>query len=204
MKKSIRVLPILLCVVLLSACGSGLSETEIRDLYASLIEAAQPLNVVYYGEGLPMADVSADASAEDVDAEIRVSRYMPVADSAAYADEAEIRAATEAVFSDEMCEYLFEIGFSGVSVTDADGETQLVSYARYIEQDGVLTVRSDLADDAIPVNRTYDFANMTVLIDEAGRIVASFPTFLDGEASVSVKVTLKKTPDGWRLDSPTY
>ena len=39
---------------------------------------------------------------------------------------------------------------------------------------------------------------------DGSRIVASFPTSVNGEPSVNVKLTLVKTADGWRLDSPTY
>lgn len=198
MKTTSRILAAVLGMVLvvcLSACGSGLSEAEIRSTFAALIDDSLALNIVYFGEGLP--------SIADDDEAVN-SWYLPVSDDAPFQTEAEIRAATKAVFTTDLCEHLFTLGFTGMSVEDDDGERQTVTFARYIEQDGMLTVRTDLDEDAINVHRTYDYESMTILIDEGDCIIASFPTFLDGEPSVSVKVTIKKTPDGWRLDSPTY
>lgn len=194
---------LLLSVCLLSACGgSGLSEDEIRDTYRDLVEASYVLNDVYYGDGLPFVeDEKAVATllglAQGTDLSVN---YMPVAKESPLQTEDEIREATAAVFSPDMCALLFEIGFTGVSTDDE----ARVAFARYIQQDGFLTVRIDLADSAMNVSRTYDFDQMTVIADEVGRIRASFPSYLGGEKSVDVKITMVKTADGWRLDSPTY
>jgi len=192
-----------LLAVLLTSCGSGLSEEEIRETYRTLVEASYPLNDVYFGDGLPYEENEAmmqylTGTAEGTEG-FRVS-YMPVAEDAAFHSEAEIRTATAAVYSDALCAHLYQLGFEGMS-TD-EGET--VAFARYIEQNEVLTVRIDLADDAIPMGRTYDFDAMTVIADEKSRIRASFPSYIDGKQSVSVSITMIKTPNGWRLDSPTY
>ena len=197
----------LLCAVLLalslSACGkSGLTEEEIRDTAADLVEASYVLNDVYYGDGLPYIDdeeLVAAMLGMSAGADISVN-YMPVAPESLYQTEDEIRAATAEVFSPSMCEILYEIAFSGISTEDEDK----VAFARYIQQEEVLTVRLNLGDDAIDVGRTYDFSAMTVLIDEAERIRVEVPSFVDGEKSVSVRITMIKTADGWRLDSPTY
>lgn len=189
---------------LLSSCGgSGLSEDEIRETYRSLVEASYELNDIYYGDGLDY-EVNESVMAyltgiQEGTEGFRVS-YMPVAGSSPYKTEAEIREATAAVFSDSLCSHLFLLGFEGMS-TDED---ETVAFARYIEQDDILTVRIDLADDALPMGRTYDFDAMTVIADEPGTIRASFPSYIDGEKSVDVKITLVKTANGWRLDSPTY
>jgi len=188
----------------LCSCGaSGLSNDEIRNTFRSLVEASYPLNDVYYGDGLPyerndsvmayLAGVSADTDG------FKVS-YMPVAEDSPYKSEAEIREATKAVFSDEMCELLFALGFEGMSTA----EDETIAFARYIEQQEILTVRVDLAGDAIPMGRTFDFDAMTVIADEPDRIRASFPSSIDGKKSVDVRITIINTPEGWRLDSPTY
>lgn len=185
------------------ASSSGMSEDEIRDTYRTLVEASYELNDIYYGAGLPYdtnIDVMSALTGMDA-AALRVS-YMPVSAEAAYQKEADIRAATKKVFSDEISSHLFTLAFSGISVGEDVEET--VAYARYIEQDGVLTVRLALSDEALPMGRTYDFDAMTVLQNEENRIRASFPSTIDGKKSVDVKITLVKTADGWRLDSPTY
>ena len=126
--------------------------------------------------------------------------YMPVDKSAPLTSEKQIREATLAVFSQPMCDHLFTLAFEGMST----GDDETVVYARYIEQSEILTVRIDLADEALPMGRVYDLDSMDILNQNGSRIVASFPTSVNGEPSVNVKLTLVKTADGWRLDSPTY
>jgi len=201
----VLLLSVILCIgLLLTSCGgSGMSDDEIREIYRDLTEKSYPLNEIYYGEGLPyqynesvMAYLTGIQEGTDG---FRVS-YMPVSAEAAYKSEAEIRTATAEVFSDSMCSYLYAVGFEGMSTA----EDETVSFARYIEQDGILTVRVDLAEEALPMGRTFDFDNMTVIADEGSVIRASFPSYVDGEKSVDVKITIVNTANGWRLDSPTY
>ena len=203
---SFLLLTVIMTLSLASCGGSGLSEAEMSEIFRSLTEGSYALNEVYYGEGLPYREdealmkqlpgVSADAK------NFRVS-YMPVAESAPFTSEAAIREETKKIFSDAMCEYLFALAFGGMTTTESDTE-ETIAHARYIEKDGVLTVRIDLAEDAIATGRTYDFSAITVIADEPSRIKASFPSFMNGEKSVDVRLTIVKTPDGWRLDSPTY
>ena len=197
-----RILPFLLASVLLlslaSCGGSGMSEDEIRDVYADLIEQSYILNDVYYGDGLPFVN-DEETMASLAGASSRFS-YMPVDETAPFTSEAEIREATAAVFTKSMCDHLYVLAFEGMS-TDSD---ETVVYARYIEQNEILTVRIDLADEALPLGRVYDFDSMDIISQNKNRIVASFATEVDGETSVNVKITLTKTENGWRLDSPTY
>ncbi len=193
-----------LCVLLLAltACGkSGLTADEIRTLCEDLVEESYSLNDVYYGDGLPYEED--EAVLEEllgVGAGSLSLSYLPVAADAPLKSEDEIRAATEKVFSPEMCAMLYEIAFSGVSTEDESK----VAFARYIQQGDYLTVRVDLKESAVDVGRTYNFDEMTVLVDEANRIRVELPSEVDGKKSVNVKITLVKTADGWRLDSPTY
>ena len=197
-----RILSLLLASVLLFSLaycgGSGLSDDEIRDVYADLIEQSYLLNDVYYGDGLPFVN-DPETMATLAGAISRFS-YMPVDQSAPLTSEKQIREATLAVFSQPMCDHLFTLAFEGMST----GDDETVVYARYIEQNEILTVRIDLADEALPLGRVYDLDSMDILNQNGSRIVASFATSVDGKPSVNVKLTLVNTPDGWRLDSPTY
>mgnify|MGYP002517798648 CR=1 FL=1 len=197
-----RILSFLLTAVMLfslaSCGGSGLSDDEIRDIYEGLIEQSYLLNDVFYGDGLPFTN-DPETMAALAGAISRFS-YMPVDKSAPFQSEAEIREATLAVFSQPMCDHLFTLAFEGMST----GDDETVVYARYIEQNEILTVRIDLAEEALPLGRVYDFDSMDILIEDKNRIVASFATEMDGKTSVRVKITLTKTENGWRLDSPTY
>ena len=188
----------LLLFSLASCGGSGLSDDEIRDVYADLIEQSYLLNDVYYGDGLPFVN-DPETMATLAGAISRFS-YMPVDKNALLQSEAEIREATLAVFTQSMCDHLFTLAFEGMSTDDEE----TVVYARYIEMEDILTVRIDLADEALPLGRVYDMDTMDILNQSGNRIVASFATSVDGEPSVNVKLTLVRTADGWRLDSPTY
>ena len=188
----------LLLFSLASCGGSRLSDDEIRDVYADLIEQSYLLNDVYYGDGLPFVN-DPETMATLAGAISRFS-YMPVDKNAVLKTEAEIREATLAVFTQPMCDHLFTLAFEGMST----GDDETVVYARYIEQNEILTVRIDLAEEALPLGRVYDLDSMDILNQNDNRIVASFATSVDGKPSVNVKLTLVKTADGWRLDSPTY
>ena len=197
-----RILSFLLTAVMLfslaSCGGSGMSDDEIRDIYADLIEQSYILNDVYYGDGLPFVN-DPETMATLAGASSRFS-YMPVDKNAPLKTEAEIREATLAVFSQPMCDHLFVLAFEGMST----GDDETVVFARYIEQNEILTVRIDLAEEALPLGRVYDMDSMDILNQSGNRIVASFATSVDGKPSVNVKLTLVKTAEGWRLDSPTY
>ena len=197
-----RILSFLLTAVMLfslaSCGGSGLSDDEIRDIYADLIEQSYILNDVFYGDGLPFTN-DPETMAALAGASSRFS-YMPVDKDSPLKSEAEIREATLAVFTKSMCDHLFTLAFEGMSTDDE----KTVVYARYIEMEDILTVRIDLADEALPLGRVYDMDTMDILNQSGNRIVASFATSVDGEPSVNVKLTLVRTADGWRLDSPTY
>ena len=76
-------------------------------------------------------------------------------------------------------------------------------YAMYLMQNGTLTVRLDLEDDAVPLGRVYDVDRAEIVRARRGYVIVSVPSTLDGEEA-DIELRLVKTPDGWRLDSPTY
>ena len=78
------------------------------------------------------------------------------------------------------------------------------SYARYLEQNGMLTVRRDLADSAYTLGREYRTDEMKVKLEKADYVVVTVPTYMDGEYDCDVDLKLVMTDAGWRLDTPTY
>ncbi len=207
MKTVSRLLAVLLLCALplsLTACqGSGLTDTEIRAVFEDLTLRADPLTVAFYGDGLaPMEKADAIARMGIDEADFAKYLYLPVSADAPFQSEDELRAATLAVFSPEMAALLLSRGFDGVR-TDDD---ELLESPRYIQRDGFLTVRRNLAENAYEVDRDFDFEEMTVLLDEADRIRIEVPSSIGGEPSVSVRLTAVLSKDGltWLLDSPTY
>ena len=211
-------LPILLLslLLLLSSCGGRVSEAEVSAVLAELIPASYPLNEVFFGEGLPISDDRADVeafySAVGMDNDISLN-YHPVSPEAPYTTVEEIREATLAVFSESYANYLFTMAFDGLSsVFNENTEeqlTQTVSYARYMETDGILTVRMNIGDEAMPLHRTYDTNDIEIIRDKLsgdhGYLLVEVQSYVDGQPDVKVEVKLVKNADGqFRLDSPTY
>ncbi|MBQ4606616.1 MAG: hypothetical protein IJB15_07905 [Clostridia bacterium] len=215
-------LPILLLAlllpltVLLSSCGGSMSEAEVSAVLGELIPASYPLNEIYFGEGLPISDDRADVeafyAAAGMDNDISLN-YHPVSPECEYTSVEAIKAATLEVFSESYSKYLFTMAFDGLSsVFNADTEeqlTQTVSYARYMETDGILTVRMNIGEEAMPLNRTYDTNDIEIIRDKLsgahGYLLVEVQSYVDGQPDVKVEVKLVKNADGqFRLDSPTY
>ncbi len=203
---------ILVCLLLgLTSCG-GTDEAEVAAALDALIPASLELNEIYFGEGLPIASdrESAEAFYESMGAGSEISlNYHPVSPDAEYQSIDEIKAATMEVFSDAYAEYLFTMAFEGLSTVFDEGTemqvTKNVSYARYLENDGLLTVRMNIPEEAFPMNRTYDTSDFTVLREKDGYILVEVQSLVDGQPDERVEVKLVKNAEGeFRLDSPTY
>lgn len=198
-----------LAAVLLCSCGSNTSPDEMRQVLGELLPKAEEMNVIYFGEGLPMTE-EADVLKEFYDSfdyDVESVNYQPVDPSCGYENETQLREATLEVFTEGYSEYLFELAFSGISAVYAEGtETEYKmtsSYATYLEQNGILTARIDLADEAIQLGRTYDLAGLEIVLEKENYVVVSVPSEMNGK-QLDVELKIVKTEAGWRLDSPTY
>lgn len=209
MKKIAVILSLaLLLAVSAVSCSERMSAEEIEDILAPLLEKSEELNVIYFGEGLPMTVDREEAERfySSFESEVKAINYHPVDKSCGYESEEDIRSATLEVFTPEYSEFLFERAFSGISdvVNDGTGDlTQTSSYARYLEQNGMLTVRIDLYNEAIKLGREYDLGSMEIIRQKDNYVLVKIPTQLDGK-SCDVEIKIVNTADGWRLDSPTY
>lgn len=180
-------------VICLASCGvSGAQKDEIKNAAAELIEKSYEINVIYFGEGLA-------ASGNDV---VAHSEYEYVADEAKFHTIEEVKTATAAVYSSDYCnDYLFLLGFEGLKTSD----DATVSYPKYLEDTkGKLTVRKSVKEDAIALNRTYDYDSIKVESYVRGLATITVQSFVDGEKDEKITLTLVKEAEGWRLNSPTY
>ncbi len=206
-------------MVSLYSCG-GMEEDEIRPILSDLIDKSAELNEIYFGKGLPLSD-SAEKFQElydTFDVDVAQINYHPVSDDCGYSTIDEIKAATLEVFTPEYSEYLFERAFSGISDTlgSEDGDVkQVAGYAMYLEQDGILTARMDLAeDDILDRSRSYDVDRMEIVRQKDDYVIVKVPVVYSDEsggagesgspAIEAVEMKLVNTADGWRLDTPTY
>jgi hypothetical protein len=202
----------LICSVFLVSCKEEVKydEAEIKAALTELLPKSFELNVAYFGEGLPISDDREliEKFYSSFDSDIEQINYHPVSADCPYQTEADLREATLAVFTENYSEYLFQRAFAGISgqLQNIEGEmiTHNAMYAMYIEMNGVLTVRLDLADEAIPLGREYAVDEMVIKNQKNGVVEIEMPTYINGGLDLYVEVRLVKTDAGWRLDSPTY
>ena len=161
-------------LVLLASCAPANDPEAARDTLQSLVEQSYALNEVYFGEGLPISDDRED-----------VERFYRSFDT-------DIRSinyhpvASDAIFQSE------------------DEIRKTAAYARYIQYGDTLTVRLNLADEAIPLDRTYSCADAEILENQKGYVTFSVPSSVAGLPDEEIRIKMVRTDDGWRLDSPTY
>ncbi len=202
------VLATALGLTLTSCGGSGHTVEEMRDAVAPLIEKSEELNVIYFGEGLPLTVDPEDAEKfySSFESDIESISYHPVDKSCGYESIDEIKEATLEVFTEDYSEYLFTLAFTGISDTVNDGvgdKRETSSYARYIEQSGMLTARIDLANEAMELGRVYDLDKLEIVREKDGYVLVKIPSELNGR-EYDVQLKLVETENGWRLDTPTY
>lgn len=240
MKKYITIL--LLATAVMTSCEStpDYDPAELKTALDELLPLSYELNEIYFGEGLPQTDDQAlvDKLYGAFAANVKSLNYHPVAEDCGYSSIAEIKAATEAVFTEDYCAYLYELAFDGISSdkveveaeTEAEeeegeiGEGEIIesggeitssytapvmldvtaSYARYLEQNGILTVRRDLANDAYTLGREYDTDKMEITLEKPDYVIVTVPSYMNGEYDCDVELKLVYTEEGWRLDTPTY
>jgi len=210
MKKILRIAAAGMASAVLVSCGGmKVDEAELKDALGELIEKSAELNVIYFGEGLPMTE---DAEVLEnfysaFDADIKSINYQPVDPECGYTNETELREATLEVFTEGYSEYLFERAFSGISAVYDEGtedqHTSTAVYAMYIEENGILTARIDLAEDAMELGRTYDLEGMEIVRSRENYVIVKIPSEMNGKA-LDVELKVVMTENGWRLDSPTY
>ena len=196
---------------LFSACAKAkIKPEELRPVLEELLPKAAELNEIYFGDGLPTNrdEDAVRAFYETFDTDIAAISYEPVDPDCGYENVDDIKAATLAVFTEDYAQFLFDRAFTGISdLFDEGTETEHRStavYAMYLEQDGFLTKRVNLKDDAIPLGRTYDLDSLEVIRSNETGVQVKLKSFMDGQPSVDVELWLTETESGWRLDSPTY
>ena len=195
----------------LAGCSrSKIKAEDMRPVLEELLPKSAELNEIYFGDGLPTNrdEDAVRAFYETFDTDIAAISYEPVDPDCGYETVDDIKAATLEVFTEEYSQFLFDRAFTGISDLFDEGlETEHRStavYAMYLEQDGYLTKRVNLKDDAIPLGRTYDLDSLEVLRSNETGVQVKLKSFMDGQPSVDVELWLTETENGWRLDSPTY
>ena len=137
-------------------------------------------------------------TAEDPD------NYDVVRVDSAYISIDELKAAAQAVFSEQYLELIYSSAFDGVAYVE--GAATGVRSARFIEQGGLLRQSNEI-EPRLQSQRIYDFSTMKIVRpSNAKRVNISVDTHLEGEDEIiNINISLVRGADGqWYLDSPTY
>ena len=165
-------------------CGATLSEEEATTIFNTIVNESYELNVIYFGEGLKPQVTDDD------------SLYVPVQGSENYTAKLPLIERTREIFSSDYASDIIKTAFEGEM--GVIGSSAI--YARYIEYDGYLSVRTDIKGVEVA---KYDYSTTEIIKISNRFIVAKIKTN-NLENNEYVEITLINEEDGWRIDSATY
>lgn len=193
MRNKLLLLIVLALTLGLCACNnSGMSDEELAQTAAELIEASHEINVIFYGEGLPV-DKSTSVI-EDEDA-AEVGNYCRVTEDSPYQSIDEIKAAAEKVFTSEYLSEIYESAFEGNDILRPRYGTDSTGHLTRDITIGTLKQTDEWTG--------WDLSSIKIKKASAGAVVFSITGTYSGKTEDEV-MQMIKTSDGWRLDSPTY
>lgn len=207
MKKTVKLLVLFVLtaafvISCLASCGSK-NDPETVAAAEELIEKSYEINEIFFGKGLAVDEESRQEALEGFDAQSDVQKvaYAKADALCGYDSVSSLKEAALSVYTEQYCEVLFASAFNGIK--DAIGNT--VEYARYIDDEfGFLTVRVDIEEDAIKLDRTYDLSTITITKQTDSFALFTVDSLVAGEPSDTVRIKMVMTENGWRLDTPTY
>lgn len=210
MKKALSVfLLLVLCLGMLPGCAR-LNTEGLLEAAPNLIQRADNLNEIFYGEGIPY-----DRNAEPI------GNYYPAdkgfLQEQGFATVEELKAKTQRVFSIDYCMAIYASTLSGFA---AEGSGYI--YARYsssqpenLRDENETILVSSTAESKLAHRKsiTYDYNGLR--LGEVGRdyakvIVPTVTEFYaddDHPTDYTVKEDMEIKfvyEDGWRIDSATY
>ncbi|MBR5453330.1 MAG: hypothetical protein IKV54_04545 [Clostridia bacterium] len=221
----LSVIAVILTVSSLFACGPAtieVTDEEIREVLKELLPKAEEINEIYYGDGLPTREAAEGAV------------YLELSPDAKYKTPEELKAATFAVFSDDLAGQMFTIGVQGVYDDESDelGVDRGLD-SRYTNMLGIFCMRASKKEPLFDIGRNYDIDSATVTHRGSKYIEVTIMSEKDGEQleltltllpADSQKTQVSHTTEElldpaettaaeeltvadagyWRLDTPTY
>jgi len=118
-RKFVSLLAAACMIFLFAGCGgSAFTDDEIIEAAADLIAESIPVNEIYFGKGLAAVVEDSEAAAafaREIKTSVSLLQYLPVDKSTGYDSVDRIKEATEKVYSESYCAYLYEMAFTGIS-----------------------------------------------------------------------------------------
>lgn len=198
------------CLMLMGACltmpSCGTKPPDIEDVYDRLVECieeAHEVNVLLFGEGLPVYD-------RDSREEALIRRYYGVADNGLeyvsiytkYASLDEMKAAVERVYSKAYRESLLETVFTGFASDMVGGS---ILPARYSQDEKGMYQNKNVKPLVTGV-RVYDYAAMEIVSpSNATSIKVELPSYSEKNPDqwVILDLTFVYEDGNWYLDGPS-
>lgn len=195
-----RILILLLLPVLLmvsTSCAEKnleITPEEATAVLKDLVPRSYELNVIFFGEGLPVEDPPETKPA--------TVTYRPVTADCGYTSIAQIMRAAEQVYSKRYLDGVYVSAFIGVAAESEDGMLDTTVSPRYQEIGGKL--QADTAASVKDIRGKLEVLSVT-LGKATPTYVATEATCRDGEGNTVVMTVLLTLENGvWLLDSPTY
>ena len=210
-----------LSVMMLPSCANPPELSEIKPTIEVLIENSRKVNHMLFGEGLPIAyyEDKTDSEGNPVPVETEYENYYLVDFRAPYFEKDEeekddeekkkgngffmieqIKAEAEKVYSPDYIRPIYDMFFTGHYDSDKGG----VVRANYIDgENGILKLKTYEAYIKGEM-RTFDYDSIVIIKPSTADFVTfTIDSYKDGE-KLNIRLTIVKTENGWRLDSPTY
>ena len=179
MRRSVIALILAAAMMLLTACGGGVSDQVLLDALTEAAPTAYELYGIIYGDELPHGDALDDG-------------YCQVSSTAPFKSITALRTAIGSVFSPEYSKILENTAFSGVSSDEG------AISAKFVERGGVLFVKPEVTE-GFAKPRSFDISAARVVKKNPYMAIVLIP-HADGD----LEVTLQNVNGKWMIDSPMF
>ena len=179
----------LTAAIAMTSCGvlGAPSNEEMRQVLAELLPRSYEATELIYGKGAPIEE------GFEIDPDWKFSHYAPVAASAKYKSEAEIRMLVESVFTKDYAEEMYEYAFVG--------NDDLMS--RYNTSEGKLYI--DVTKEPLGMATDIYPESAKVKSGSAYACLLEVEYSIDGgQTRQTMHVRLVQTDGKWLFDGPTY
>ena len=183
------------------SCSSEPTDIEgLKERFVYLIEESKELNVIFFGNGLPVYRSDGLLSERKrVYFNESLGNYERLMENSSYISVDHIKIAAEEIYSVDYLSEVYESAFDGIMT----GETS--AYVRFYDDGEYLYQHIDFYDFTL-FERIYDYSTMKVVepysSDYVNVTIESYT--LDDKTRREVELSFIFENGNWYLDSPTY